>query len=75
MELRPGSENKPFSGIALAIPGIVLIVLGVVIAIEPRILVWLIAAAFVLLGLMMLMMASFIRKVGAQFESMHGEGS
>ncbi len=70
-----GMMDKPFSGVALIIPGIVLISLGVVIVIEPRILVWLIAAAFVVLGLMMLMMASFIRKVGAQFESMHREDS
>ena len=41
--------------------------LGVLIVIEPRILVWALALVFVLLGLMMLMMSSFIRKMGARF--------
>jgi uncharacterized membrane protein HdeD (DUF308 family) len=54
------------SGLLLMLPGIVLIVVGVLIAIEPKILVWLMAAASVLLGIILLMTASFIRKVGAQ---------
>lgn len=60
-----GMMDKPFSGLFLIIPGIVFIVLGVVIVIEPRILVWLIAALCVVMGIMMLLMARFIRKIGA----------
>jgi hypothetical protein len=43
-----------------------LIVVGVLIAIEPKILVWRMAAAPVLLGIMLLMMDNLIRKVSAQ---------
>jgi len=63
--------EKPFSNVALVVPGILFIALGVLIVIEPRILVWALAVVFVLLGLMMLMMSSFIRKMGARFQSMH----
>lgn len=61
-----GITQKRPSGLLLMLPGFVLIVMGVLIAIEPQILVWLMAAACVLLGIMLLMMAGFIRKVGAQ---------
>jgi uncharacterized membrane protein HdeD (DUF308 family) len=59
------TEKRP-SGLLLMLPGVLLIVVGVLIVIEPRILVWLMATASVLLGIMLLMMASFIRKVGIQ---------
>ncbi len=58
-----GMMQKPFSGVALLISGVLLIVLGVLIVIEPRLLVWVMAAAFVLLGAMLLMMVSFMRKM------------
>ena len=61
-------EKRP-SGLLLLLPGVVLIVVGVVIVIEPKILVWLIAAASVLVGIMLLMMASFIRKIGARLRT------
>jgi uncharacterized membrane protein HdeD (DUF308 family) len=48
------------------LPGVLLIVFGVLIVIEPAILVWLAGAACVFLGIMLLMMANFIRKMGAQ---------
>ena len=59
------TERRPF-GFLLMVPGVLLIGLGVLIVIEPRILVWLIAMASILGGILLLMMASFIRKVGAQ---------
>ncbi|MDH3318064.1 MAG: hypothetical protein OEO84_00035 [Betaproteobacteria bacterium] len=61
-----GMTQKRFPSVLTMLPGILLIVLGVLIVIEPGILVWLVAAASVLLGIMLLMMASFIRKIGAQ---------
>lgn len=61
-----GMTEKRFSGFMLMLPGILLILVGVLIVIEPKILVWLMAAAAVLLGIMLLVMASFIRKIGAQ---------
>ncbi len=59
------TEKRP-SGLLLMLPGVLLIVVGVLIVIEPRILVWLMAVVSVLLGIMLLMMAGFIRKIGAQ---------
>lgn len=64
-----GMMKKPPSGVAVVLPGLLFIVLGVLVVIEPRILVWLIAAALILLGVMMLMMGSFIRKIGSQFHN------
>jgi hypothetical protein len=61
-----GMTQKRPSGLLLMLPGIMLIVLGALIIIEPKILVWLIAAVCFLLGIMLLMMAKFIRKMGAQ---------
>ena len=69
-----GMMEKPFSGVTLIIPGLMFIALGVLILFEPRVLVWIIALAFVLLGMMMLMMASFIRKVGTRFQATHDAG-
>ena len=74
-EMCKGMMRKRFSGVALVLPGIMLIALGVIIVIEPRIIAWLIAAAFVILGVAMLMMASVVRRVSAQFENMRHEGS
>ena len=65
-----GMMEKPFSGVALLVPGLVLIALGILVVIEPRILAWVMAAAFILLGVIMVMMASFIRKIGTRFQSM-----
>jgi hypothetical protein len=65
-ETKPPAGAMAPSGLLLMLPGVLLIVVGVLIVIEPRILVWLMATASVLLGIMLLMMASFIRKVGIQ---------
>jgi hypothetical protein len=46
------TEKRP-SGLLLMLPGVLLIVVGVLIVIEPRILVWLMATASVLLGIML----------------------
>jgi len=68
-----GMMEKRFSGALLIIPGIVFIALGALIIFEPRILAWIIAAVFVLLGIMMLMMASFVRKIGTRFQTMRDQ--
>lgn len=65
-----GMMDKPFRGLALVVTGLVFVALGILIVIEPRILAWVIAAAFVFIGVIMLMMASFIRKIGARFQAM-----
>jgi len=58
-----GMMKKTPSGVALMLPGLLFIALGVLIVVEPTVLIWVMAVAFVLLGVMMLLMASFIRKI------------
>lgn len=58
-----GMMKKRTSGWFLMLPGILLIILGVLIIVEPQILVWFIAAATILFGAMMLIMASSILKM------------
>ena len=70
-----GMMEKPFSSLTLTVPGLVFIALGVLIILEPRILAWIIATAFVLLGIMMVMMASFVRKIGTKFQTMRDQPS
>jgi uncharacterized membrane protein HdeD (DUF308 family) len=62
---------KPPSRFMFLIPAIVLIVLGVAVVIEPRILVWLIAVALVVMGVAMLMLARFMNVVAERFQGMH----
>lgn len=56
------------SGFGLWLPGLVFVGLGVLILIEPRILSWVIAVAFVLLGIMLWMAAGFIRRIGRRLD-------
>jgi len=64
-----GMMQRRLPSFLLMLPGISLIVVGVLIVIEPSILVWLMAAASVLLGIMLLMMAGFIRRMGTQLHT------
>lgn len=66
-----GMMEKPLSGFTMIVPGIVLILLGVAVIIEPRILVWLVAVAFIVMGLAMMMLARFMRRIGERFQGMH----
>lgn len=52
--------EKPRSGLLLMLPGAVLIVLGIAIFLEPRIVVWLAGTLAVLLGIVLLTLAHFI---------------
>ncbi|QFI69871.1 hypothetical protein EKH55_4997 [Sinorhizobium alkalisoli] len=61
-----GMMEKPLSGLVMVMPGIAFISLGVLIAVWPSVLPWLVAAAFILAGGAMLMMAKFMRGVGAR---------
>ncbi len=65
-----GMMARPFSNVTLILPGVVFIALGVAIVLEPRILAWLIAIAFILMGLMSFMVARFVRRIGTRFGSM-----
>ena len=67
-----GLMEKPLSGFVLIVPGLVLIALGVVVVVEPRILVWLVAVALVVMGIAMIVLAKLMRNVGARFGSIRG---
>jgi uncharacterized membrane protein HdeD (DUF308 family) len=49
------------------VPGVVLIILGITVIIEPRILVWLVAFALIMMGVAVLIMARFMRSMGERF--------
>ena len=65
------ASEKPMAGFMVMIPGLILIALGVAILFEPRILAWLMAAMSILLGVIVLMIANFVRKIGARFRAAH----
>lgn len=61
-----GMMEKPFFGVLVLIPGIAFIALGVLIVVRPGVLPWLVATALILAGGAMLLMANFMRGVGAR---------
>jgi len=63
--------ETPSAGALMFIPGVVFIVVGVLIVIEPAILVWLVAAASVLAGMAMLGFAYILRTLGARLMRDH----
>jgi hypothetical protein len=53
--------------------GSVLIILGVAVVVEPRILLWLVALALVFMGIAMLLLAKFMRTLSVRFRGdIHG---
>lgn len=66
-----GMTAKPPSGFMLMLPGALLVVVGVVILIEPNVLVWLMAGTSILVGIVMLVIANLIRRFGARLRSVH----
>lgn len=65
-----GMMEKPRSGFMLLMPGLVLIILGVAVLIEPKILAWLVAISLIFMGIAMLMLARFMRNISGRFQSM-----
>jgi len=55
--------GRRFSPLALVVAGVLLIAVGALIVVEPAILAWLLAAGSVLMGLMLLTMAGFVRRM------------
>jgi len=62
--------NRRRMGIAPFFMGAIFMLLGIAIIIEPRIIVWALAAMLIFMGIMMLLMAGFMRTMGARFQSM-----
>ena len=67
-----GMMERPLSGLIMLVPGITFIALGVLIIFWPSILPWLVAAACILAGGGMLLMANFMRGVGARLRRAGG---
>jgi len=63
-----GMMEKSMSGLMFIVPGIVFIILGVAVLIEPRILAWLVATALIVMGVAMLTLTQFMRKIGQRFQ-------
>ena len=55
--------EQPPSGTILMLPGALLIALGVLMFLEPRIVVWLVATVAILMGLLFFMMARFVGRL------------
>ena len=66
-----GIMQKPASGYWMALPGIILVILGVAIIVYPQILAWFVAFALIVMGIAMLMMVRFMRHIGKQYEQSH----
>ena len=62
-----GMMEKSSSALMFMVPGVVLIILGITVIIEPRILVWLVAFALIMMGVAVLIMARFMRSMGERF--------
>lgn len=67
-EICKGMMERPLSGLVMMIPGIVLMCLGVLIVAWPSVLPWLVAAACIVAGCMMFLMANFMRGIGARYK-------
>ena len=67
-----GMMERPLSGLIMLVPGITFIALGVLIIVWPSILPWLVAAACILAGGGMLLMANFMRGVGTRLRRAAG---
>lgn len=67
-----GMEEKPGVGFLLMIPGLLLVLGGVLILIEPRVLIWLMGGTSILIGIIMLFFASFMRRMSASFTKTAG---
>ncbi len=71
-ETYKGMMEKPLSSLVMVIPGIAFIALGVLIVVWPSVLLWLVAAACILAGGAMLLMAKLMRGVDARLRRAGG---
>jgi len=65
--------EKPRFGFLMVIPGLLLVLGGVLILIDPRFLVWRLAGTSIVMGAMMLFGAMFMRKMSARFTDAGGK--
>lgn len=65
------SEKSPSLALTMT-PGVVLIVIGIVVLLEPKVLAWLVAIVTIIMGVFLLMVAAWIRRMTARFRDAHG---
>jgi hypothetical protein len=70
-EMCKGMAEKPPSLLLLMIPGVVLILGGVLILLVPGMLVWLMAATSIVIGFAMLMVAVVMRRFASRLGGPH----
>jgi hypothetical protein len=58
-----GMMKRSGSKFLLMLPGGILIIIGILILMKPQILFWLVAGASILMGVIMLLFANFMRKI------------
>ena len=63
-----GMMEKPSTSLWMIVPGLVFIVLGIAIILYPQILAWLVSLALIVVGLAMLAMVSFMRRMGKRVQ-------
>jgi uncharacterized membrane protein HdeD (DUF308 family) len=61
-----GMAGKPWAGAMLMLPGILLVLVGILIFVEPKVLVWLVASVVILMGVMFFSFALFIRRMSGR---------
>ena len=66
-----GMAAKSFPNFLPPLPGLFFIALGVLLILFPALLVWFVAAVSIALGIMILAIANFARKMGEQLRSTH----
>jgi uncharacterized membrane protein HdeD (DUF308 family) len=64
-----GMMEKPRFGFMFIVPGIVFVILGIAVLFEPQILAWLVAITLIIMGIAMLMMAGFMRRIGKRHKA------
>ncbi len=67
-----GMGSEPGSGIAVIIPGLVLICVGLLVLFQPQILAWLVALFMIMMGVGLLFMAGMLRRFGTNSDSREG---
>jgi uncharacterized membrane protein HdeD (DUF308 family) len=67
-----GMSQKPPSMALTMTPGLVLILIGIVVLIEPKVLAWLVVLVTIIMGVFLLMVAAWIHRMTARFRDAHG---
>ena len=67
-----GMMEKPSTSLWMIVPGLIFVVLGIAIILYPQILVWLVSLALIVVGLAMLAMVRFMRRMRKRVQKSHG---